>query len=265
MKRLVLLVTLMIPAQLAAEVTTTVSVAPVSDYVFRGLTQTRGKATFQGSLEVATGGWRATVWASGISSESYPGATTEIDVVLERRFTLTPNLAFEVGATGYLYPGAGRFDTVEVGGTLSGSRGWRAGVAVAVTDLFGADSTSGYTSDTTGSRYWFAGWGRPLGDHLTFDLHLGAADVDATLVAPGPGGGSNPDTLDAALTLTWLISPVWSASVVTTWTDNAELWDDQPTASGYGASEYGPAIDLGGWRAAVQLSATAAKTSGVSR
>jgi uncharacterized protein (TIGR02001 family) len=78
----------------------------VSDYRFRGISQTNKRFALQGSFTVAhESGFYGTVWGSSIDDYVIAGADQEIDFVggFKKTFGGT---TFDVGATYYFYPGA---------------------------------------------------------------------------------------------------------------------------------------------------------------
>lgn len=80
--------------------------ALVSDYRFRGISQTDRKFAVQGTISLAhESGLYATLWGSSIDDYVAAGADQEIDLVagLKHGFGET---SVDVGATVYLYPGA---------------------------------------------------------------------------------------------------------------------------------------------------------------
>jgi uncharacterized protein (TIGR02001 family) len=87
--------------------TITGSATVVSDYRFRGFSQTNEEATLQGGFTVAheSGAYVGT-WGSGIGfGQAVGGSGTEIDVFAGFAKEVTSGLTFDIGATLYLYPG----------------------------------------------------------------------------------------------------------------------------------------------------------------
>ncbi|CAA9524712.1 MAG: hypothetical protein AVDCRST_MAG91-2422 [uncultured Sphingomonadaceae bacterium] len=78
----------------------------VSDYRFRGISQTNRKPAVQGSLTVGhSSGFYATVWGSSIDDYVAAGSDQEIDLVGGYKTTFGATTV-DVGATYYIYPGA---------------------------------------------------------------------------------------------------------------------------------------------------------------
>jgi uncharacterized protein (TIGR02001 family) len=56
--------------------TVTTNVYGVSDYYFRGITQTWHRPAIQGGVDVAhSSGWYAGLWGSNVSNNQYPGGS----------------------------------------------------------------------------------------------------------------------------------------------------------------------------------------------
>ncbi|MEO6359636.1 MAG: TorF family putative porin [Sphingomicrobium sp.] len=78
----------------------------VSDYRFRGISQTNRKPAVQGSLTVGhSSGFYGTIWGSSIDEYVAAGSDQEIDLVAGYKKTFGTTTV-DVGATYYLYPGA---------------------------------------------------------------------------------------------------------------------------------------------------------------
>lgn len=88
-------------------ITVTGGVTLVSDYRFRGISQTDKRAAVQGTFTVADqSGLYATVWGSSIDDYVFNGADQEID--LSAGFRKTVGAAtIDVGVLYYYYPGSG--------------------------------------------------------------------------------------------------------------------------------------------------------------
>ena len=93
----------------------TANAAVVSDYRFRGLSQTFRKPALQGGADyVARQGWYVGTWASMIEDAQYPdGAGIEWDVYGGYKMDLGAGWTLDVGLLQYMYPGAGSYNTLE--------------------------------------------------------------------------------------------------------------------------------------------------------
>lgn len=145
----------------------------VSDYYFRGVSQSWHKPAVQGGFDVThTSGFYAGMWGSSISPNTYPDASVEIDYYAGYNGKFGKSEALQdfgwtVGGYGYTYPGAdwdkynylgdmqatnGSFNTFEVNAGLS----WKwlsSKVSYTVTDWFGADTDTGFKDSSKGSTY----------------------------------------------------------------------------------------------------------------
>lgn len=88
-------------------ITVTGGATLVSDYRFRGISQTDKRFAIQGTATVAhSSGFYGTVWGSSIDDYVYNGADAEIDLSAGYRRT-TGGTTFDVGVLYYYYPGSG--------------------------------------------------------------------------------------------------------------------------------------------------------------
>jgi uncharacterized protein (TIGR02001 family) len=96
----------------ASDITVTGSVALVSDYRFRGVSQSAGDPAVQGSINVNhSSGVYAGVWSSSISGGAVYG-TQEVDLYAGYTKEVASGLTADVGLLYYAYPG-GHFGTAE--------------------------------------------------------------------------------------------------------------------------------------------------------
>ncbi|KTF67572.1 TorF family putative porin [Sphingomonas sp. HT-1] len=190
-------------------VTVSGSVALVSDYRFRGVSQSNEEMAIQGGLTVShQSGAYAAVWASNLAGwGTFGGSNTELDLVGGYKLPLGSGATLDVGLTWYMYPGgASKTDFAEPYVKLSGSIGpvsALAGVAYAP-----AQEALGNWSNTPESR---AGdkednlylWGdistAVPQTPVTLKAHLGYSDGNPGL---GPNGTSVAPTGSYA---DWLI------------------------------------------------------------
>lgn len=137
-------------AAAASPHTFTGNVSVASEYLYRGIAQTRGKPALQGGFDYAhSSGLYAGVWGSSISwiNDAIPGASAslEVDIYGGYKGAISGDLGYDVGVLTYNYPGTGktvaglqqlRQDTTEVYGALS----WKwltAKYSHSTTSLFG--------------------------------------------------------------------------------------------------------------------------------
>ena len=165
----------------------TLNVGAVSDYRYRGISQTRLKPALQGGLDYAApsgfyvGGWASTIrWIKDI-----PGgdAQVEVDLYGGYKAEVAQGLTLDVGGLYYLYPsnqlkrvpGFANANTFEVYGALSFGP-VTAKYSHSTTDLFG-------NVDSKGSGYFDITANFDLGEGFTLTPHVGHQTVKHLAVA----------------------------------------------------------------------------------
>lgn len=160
----------------------TANVAVVSDYAYRGISQTDERPALQGGFDYAhPGGFYAGVWGSNVSwlndaeTTSSSGNSLELDIYGGFKMPLGP-VGLDVGVLQYYYPGdfdrAWRNDTgLDNPNTTEGYVGlsWSFltfKYSYAFTDLFGLD-------DSDGSQYFDLAAAYEVADGLTLNAHFG--------------------------------------------------------------------------------------------
>lgn len=188
------------------------NVAFVSDYRFRGISQTFGLPAIQGGFDYAhASGLYAGIWASnvystasnGIGTSYNNGAGLEWDLYGGYKFEVAPEVTLDIGGLYYYYPGArwnnaerSSFDNFEL--YVGASYKWfSAKYSYALTDYFGAKTatlggacgidTNGTTStancfgaapgSSKGSSYLDLGANFEVADKLMLGLHVGRLTV----------------------------------------------------------------------------------------
>lgn len=166
--------------------TFTGNVGFVTDYLYRGISQTSGKPALQGGFDYAhSGGLYAGVWASNISwIEDTAGAQSsslEIDVYGGYKGAITEDLGYDVGVLTYNYPktnvtpGFLKQDTQEIYGALT-YKWFTLKYSHSLGALFGWNKT-GSTDKTKGSGYLELNAAYDLGDGWGINGHLGHQKV----------------------------------------------------------------------------------------
>lgn len=118
--------------------------AVTSDYIYRGMSQTRERPTVQAGLDLTYGILYAGVWASGLDFGPHT-ATVEADLVAGIKPVLGP-VSFDFGVIYYTYPGAHdsaaelNFFEVKAGASITP---WKGGT-LGVTGFYSPD----YTGET---------------------------------------------------------------------------------------------------------------------
>jgi uncharacterized protein (TIGR02001 family) len=218
--------------------TTTANVNLVSDYRFRGITQTWGKPAVQGGADLVwANGFYLGTWASNVSGNTYPGGSLEIDTYGGYNGKIGEDFGWTAGVYAYWYPGANfdraacpsaafpgpcaqpsqKLDTVE----LNAGASWKwlsYKLSVSTGDYFGADAKTGYGGHTSGTLYHDLTATVPLADDLSLVAHIGRTDLRATY------GGVSGDYTDwrVALTKTW--DKGWSLGGAVVGADNDRYW-----------------------------------------
>lgn len=190
--------------------TVTTNLNLVSDYYFRGISQTWHKPAVQGGVDVAhaSGGY-AGLWFSNVSDNTFGDGQLEIDYYAGYNGTIpaVKDLGWTVGGYGYYYPGASYskttapanedYNTFEVNAGLSYK--WvSAKISYDLTDWYGANKKTGFKDDTRGSTYveLNANIPLPIWD-LMLVAHVGHENVTSNLTAANAGTGeSSPDYTD---------------------------------------------------------------------
>jgi uncharacterized protein (TIGR02001 family) len=114
----------------------------MSDYVFRGYSQSAGDPVAQGGVDLTYKLFYAGVWASGIDFGTGSGTSTEIDLYAGIKPNYGP-VTFDFGVIYYIYPGANdagaELDYVEL----------KAGASTTI-DKFSFGGTAFYSPEYTG-------------------------------------------------------------------------------------------------------------------
>ena len=179
-----------------ADITVTGSVALVSDYRFRGVSQTDEEMALQGGLTVThSSGVYAGTWASNLAGwGTFGGSNIELDLYAGYKADLGGGAALDVGLTWYMYPGGlDTTDFAEGYAKLSGTLGpvnALAGVAYAPKQrALGNFSNTPFSAGQSEDNLYLWGdlsSGVP-GTPVTVKAHLGYSDGNPGL---GPNGTS---------------------------------------------------------------------------
>ncbi len=191
-------------AQSAPEVAWNVGV--VSDYVFRGYSQTLEDPAIQGGVDATFGAFYVGAWASNVDFGDDTNA--EVDLYGGYRGEAA-GFAFDVGAVGYAYvnaPVGADYDYVEVKAAASRAIGpatfgaavyWspdffgldkeatyvEANAAFAPADKWTVSAAVGHQSLDVNDDYttWNVGVGYAVTDHVAIDVRYHDTDVDGLL------------------------------------------------------------------------------------
>jgi uncharacterized protein (TIGR02001 family) len=135
------------------------SLVATTDYVFRGLSQTRGDPALQGDVHYrGSAGWFAGAWVSNIDPEADYIGGVELNAYAGWTWAPTPDWSTRVSYVRYLYPEARKGTNYDYG-ELTGTVGYR--------DRFFA--TLGWSPDMV--RTTHAGYDQ-RGNSLSYELSL---------------------------------------------------------------------------------------------
>lgn len=172
----------------------------VSDFLFRGLTQSWGNPAVQGGLDYAhASGFYAGTWASSISDKEYNNTNMEWDFYAGYNGKINDDMGWGVGAIQIWYPdgyydalgtpgyGKQKYNTQELNASFN-YKFFSLKYSYALTNLFGlsdknyfsALDTTGETiptGSTKGSQYLEANVNYEIMDKLTLGLHVGHQKV----------------------------------------------------------------------------------------
>lgn len=191
------------------------NIGAVSDYRFRGISQTSFKAALQGGVDYAhKSGVYVGAWASNINwIKDYVGATdgsTEVDLYGGFKGEIAKDFSFDVGVITYQYPGNTadkvlvNANTTEVYGALT------YGIVTAKY----SQSTSNFIAnpDSKGSAYFELAAAFDLGNGFTLTPHVGRQTIPNQVNSAG-------DYTDYSLTLGKDFGNGLSASIAAMSTD----------------------------------------------
>jgi uncharacterized protein (TIGR02001 family) len=177
-------------AEAASPHTITGNLSFVSDYSFRGLSQTLEEPAIQGGFDYAhSSGLYLGTWASNVSQSLYFPANMEWDFYGGWAKTFG-DFGVNVGALLYYYPGGEpapgeKYDTTEI--YVGGSWKWiSAKLSYAVSDFFGGNETTfpvTFSGGSDGSMYMELNATYPINDAFSITAHVGQQTVEGT--APG--------------------------------------------------------------------------------
>jgi len=147
----------------------------VSDYRYRGVSQTRLKPALQGGFDYAApSGFYVGMWGSTIKwiKDGGGDANVEVDLYGGYKTEVAPGLTLDVGLLQYYYPSnklPTSADTLEIYGALSFGP-VTAKYSHSTTNLFGVP-------DSKGSSYFDVTANFDLGDGMTLSPHVGHQTV----------------------------------------------------------------------------------------
>ena len=227
----------------------------VSDYIFRGLTQTWGGPAVQGSLDYAhaSGAW-ASLWASNVSKKVVAGSNAEIDLALGYKGGAGDAWSYGAGLITIYYPGGNwnkmswgpqpdqKYDFTEVN-AFAGYRWVSVKYSRTIDDLLGFNEKTGFNGSTRGSTYTELNADVPLMETgLVLGLHLGRQDIKAN------AGNINADFTDYRVSLGKTFEGGWTGALQLTENRNKAFYNGTRSNRNENAAR-----DMGRRRLAVSL------------
>jgi uncharacterized protein (TIGR02001 family) len=158
------------------------NVGAVTDYRYRGISQTRVKPALQGGIDYSNGGFYLGTWASTIKwIDDFGGdSKVEVDVYGGYKGSLTKDVAYDVGVLTYIYPSNDldpSANTTEIYGALTYGPATLK-YSHSVTDTFAnLDSKNSYYLDLSATF--------DLGGGLMLTPHVGYQKIKGPFSNPG--------------------------------------------------------------------------------
>ena len=222
--------------------TLTANVALVSDYFFRGITQTWGRPAIQGGADFAhDSGVYLGTFLSNISGNQFAGGNLEWDFYGGYNYKVNDDFTAGLGLIYYYYPGANydqaypgfygigtipdqTYNTLE--GNISFTWKWIGfKFSYAFTDYYGANEDTGYQGGTEGTFYPELNINYPVNDNLSLVAHLGYTNYKEKLAAPNSNGKDDPSYTDWRLGLSYTVSG-WTFGAYYVDTSNKDFYKD---------------------------------------
>jgi len=169
----------------------------VSDYVFRGISQSDESLAVQGGFDVShNSGLYAGVWASNIDFNDGDEAHVEADLYAGFQNTIG-QFSYDVGVIYYAYPGADNSLNYDF---------WELALSLGYDfDFMQASASVNYSPDYFASSdnavYYAAGIDIPVVDGLTLSGHVGLQTIEDEQAFFGRGANSEENYLDWSIGL----------------------------------------------------------------
>lgn len=233
--------TLPVHAEETPDYTLTANVGLVSNYFFRGITQTWGGSAIQASAQVNhNSGLFVGVFFSNVSGNQYAGGNLEWDLFGGYLFKINDDLALNVGFIRYGYPGA-NYNNVfndapsQTYNTLEGNAGitWKyleAKISYVVSDYFGANQDTGFKGSTNGTYYPELNATVPVYDTFSLVGHMGYTNYAAKLDNNNPGVKNDPNYADWKLGVNYVYD-TWTFGAYYVGGTNKDFYKDVPSVA----------------------------------
>jgi uncharacterized protein (TIGR02001 family) len=183
----------------------TSNVALVTNYLYRGISQTGTNPALQGGFDYAhASGFYAGAWGSNISwisdGGTATGASLELDTYLGMKNAFATDYSYDVGYLRYNYPGkyaagATKADTDELY-ALVGYKWFTLKFSDSISTLFG-------TANSTGSTYIDLSASYAIGDSgYTLGAHAGRQNIVGSTADASRAAGADPSYSDYKVSVT---------------------------------------------------------------
>jgi len=182
----------------------------VSDYRFRGVSQSNEKPAAQGGFDFThKSGIYLGTWASNVSQWTNAGGSMEIDIYGGFRGTLPAGgIGYDVGLIEYTYPG-------NTATPKNRTQEWYVGLSGGPLSYKFYRTTSnwfGINSNSSGSTYHDVNASFALNEQVTLSAHVGRQDIKGTHTV-------NPDYTDYSVGVSVALPDSYTASVKLTTVD----------------------------------------------
>jgi uncharacterized protein (TIGR02001 family) len=154
------------------------NVGAVTDYRYRGISQTRVKPALQGGVDFTSGGLYVGAWASTIKwiEDAGGDASYELDLYGGYKGEITKGVSYDIGVLRYQYPSTGVANTTEIYGAITYGPA-TVKYSHSLTDTFGnPDSKSSYYLDLS-AGFDVGGW--------TVTPHIGYQRIEGPFSSVG--------------------------------------------------------------------------------
>ena len=211
------------------EFTISGNVALVSDYRFRGVTQTFEKPAIQGGFDFThqSGAYLGT-WASNVGEWANYGGSMEIDFYGGYRGSLpTGDIDFDIGIIAYQYPG-NTPELLTAGSPKNNTREWYVGLSKGPVAYKFYRTTGNWfgIANSSGSTYHDLNASFGLNEQVTLAVHAGRQDVK------GPTSPS-PDFSDYSIGLAIALPDSYSVGIKFTTVNLSDSQASSAAASGW--------------------------------
>jgi uncharacterized protein (TIGR02001 family) len=227
-------------APAAPENTLAFNVGAVSQYRFRGIEQTSGKAAIQGGLDFThTSGLYLGAWASNVNwIKDFNGSSKgdyEVDLYGGYKAEIMPGLSYDVGLITYQYPGndSGAAGTPGAGGfTKADTTEFYLGLTYSIVTAKYSQSMGDFLGNinSNASRYVEIAANFDLGDGYTLTPHVGRQTIPNQTF--GTSVGNAADYTDYSLTLAKDFGNGFTVSLAAVGTDAKDRAFYQATFNG---------------------------------